>query len=164
MGLDIVAYSRVELVGVGIDNEEFADQENLCAAYATDFPEQIDVLLEGMYKVEGDSHCFHAGSCGSYGDWRKQLANMIGTTAEKIWADPTQKLPFVELIWFADNEGTIGPHTSMKLHKDFVDNLDKAKEFSVTLPFEGAAYFMELYNDFLKAFELASDCGFVKFT
>ena len=106
------------------------------------------------------------GSYHGYGNWRRQLADMLGTTPEDIWNKRGIRGPFVELINFADNEGFIGPETSAKLASDFEAFRKVAKEFSeeTTGPWDGDEWY-QVYKEFLKAFKLAAECnGIVRFS
>jgi len=89
----------------------------------------------------------------------------FGKGAHEIWADATTKGPFVELINFSDCEGEIGPIVAAKLAKDFAEHQEKARTY-VPLhndPDEPDWWF-NLYKDWRKAFEMASDGGSVCFT
>jgi hypothetical protein len=87
---------------------------------------------------------------------------------QTVWDNPDafQGKPFVELINFADNEGAIGPETSRKLAQDFDAHSDHFRQLMSTeleqVTIE-AERFIELYNEFHRAFEVASDDGFVVF-
>jgi hypothetical protein len=102
------------------------------------------------------THNFHAGSYSGYNAWREQLANLIGTTCEKMWADPKPG-PFAELINFADHEGTLASTVSKKLFKDFKEWKDRA------IKFNNDGWFYDRYLHWMKAFEIASDNGAVSF-
>jgi hypothetical protein len=84
--------------------------------------------------------------------------------------------PFWELINFADNEGTIGTEISKKLAADFEKMRDTiVKEAWEKWPSvddfptvrheneQERNYFMKKYDQWAKAFAIASDNGAVKF-
>ena len=130
-----------------------------------DFPQQADGLTKGFYSYKGASFDFRASSYTGYSAFRGLLAKLIGTSCRKIWKNPVPG-PFVELINFADNEGTIGPVTSKKLHKDFLDYIPKVQDATGTGLFgdlNDDEFFISLYQWFMRAFEIASDGGCVVF-
>lgn len=166
MGLDIQAYEVVELVHACAVNEHEHEEDGVVYLYSTHWTERADGLVDGAYRVSGERHGFRAGSYGGYNIWREQLAALIGTTPEAIWADPKPG-PFYELIHFADNEGIIGGTTSAKLATDFAEWEDRATEYAAKLsakePSEGA-WFLESYRDWRKAFRIAAGRGAVRFS
>jgi hypothetical protein len=158
MGLDITAYQTVKLEipctlqqlasmrDRDRDDEVFLFNELV-------FEARCDGLAHGFYTVSGGRRDFRVGSYGSYNDFRRGLAALVGETPERIWGDPDFKGPFAELINFSDCEGFIGPWTSDKLAKDF-----EAYRFKA-----GGGDFGRLYAEWLAAFKLASQTGAVKF-
>lgn len=179
MGLDITAYSKLQHVGRHV--EVWCEDENHVAAFAYDsFPASfrgIPVLTTthgrwsssfldgGCYAITADTKVdgFHAGSYGGYNRWRRDLANQFNPYAGEEIAEnglryplePDPEKPFYELIWFADNEGTIGPEAAADLLVDFQNH---ASAYSPDL------YWMRaLYADWTRAFELAADGGLVSF-
>lgn len=159
MGLDVIAYERIEWLG-SMDGDHEAD-DTACVYPNDDFPTRADGLEAGWYRWSGRQHDFRAGSYSSYNWWRDRLAEMIGSSAQAIWQKP-EPGPFVELIDFADNEGALGPATSRKLAADFADWADRAESFAATLG-ESAGYFTETYDNFRRAFEIAATGGAVQF-
>jgi hypothetical protein len=156
MGLDITAYSNLRLVGRHTDG--CCEDEDHVLAYAYDaFPASLrgipelvrrDGLLEGgCFETTSttETHRFRAGSYGGYNVWRDALADRFNP-------EPSANLPFYELIWFADNEGTISADAAKDLHQDF----------------QKFAHWLELkrdpvYADFMHACELASHSGLIRF-
>jgi hypothetical protein len=155
--------------------------ENHVQAYAYDsFPQSfrgIPVLgersgwdtskfIEGgcfEYTPETQTHGFRAGSYGGYNVWRANLAEQFNP-APVTWDDgpsmqqPDPDLPFYELIWFADNEGCIGPEAALHLLADF--------DLHVNLyspPEENSDWYRQKYEDWHTAFKLAADSGLVRF-
>jgi hypothetical protein len=160
MGLGIVAGSKAYFVTADLDTE-YIEPRNVFVI-GPDYPERLDGLPEGVYHINGDVLQFSVGPYSKYNSWRAQLAELVfGVPPEVIWEDPdayTGK-PFVELIDFSDNEGAIGPTTSRKLVGDFdeyAENLENQVGKSET-----GLEFMEIYSNFRRAFQLASDEGFV---
>lgn len=162
MGLDIMAFERVTLLKKATikqsDTDRLRDQyegrADVTYLYRS-FEAQADGMVDGFYARTGASFDFRAGSCTSYGEWRKQLAKLVGTTDEAVFKDPKPG-PFVELINFSDCEGVIGPTTSAKLAADFREWADRAQALN-------DAWFFAHYRDFRKAFEIAATGGAVKF-
>jgi hypothetical protein len=172
MGLDISAYSNL------VKTEEYRDNSDVFL-YKNDFVfEQSKGIEPGYYKVEGKCHSFKAGSYFGYNQWRKLLSEMIGYNVKEIWdmsyalvrdekishvlneTPEILKIPFIQLINFSDCEGYIGPVVSNKLYQDFKSNRVKAVNFS---KFKKSSRFIELYDDFMEGFRIASDGGAVCF-
>lgn len=169
MGLDITAYSRLKPVGKHTD--DWCDDENHVSAYAYDcFPQSfrgIETLgtmwgLDGSPFLDGGcfqtttetvTHDFYAGSYGGYNRWRADLQRQF---------NPERKPdgPFYELIWFADNEGTIGPDASCDLLADFREH---AGSYSPDVHDDYKGYFRQRYEDWTRACELAADGGLIRF-
>jgi hypothetical protein len=148
-------------------------------------------LKEGYYLYDGE-FSFRVGSYGTYNDWRNELSIMSGygksddhwnylnnlIREEKINSvlDIKEKiyLPFSELICFSDCEGYIGTKICHKLYKDFVNNKALAEKKSLIMDERKGVYsldgvmsagqwFLDRYNNFMKAFEYGSNNGCVMF-
>lgn len=164
MGLDIVAYENITYVepanideyGEGLDAEgEYLDQIH---GYSS-FPERADGLEVGKYFEAKDVYSFRAGSYSGYNFWRSELAKFAGYNSDiDFWENATNDTIFNELINFSDCEGLIGPKTSARLYQDFQINYEQARIFV-----SECNYFMENYEEFMKAFQMASNNGFVRF-
>jgi hypothetical protein len=94
---------------------------------------------------------------------------IYGQTSEVVWMnkDAFEGRPFYELIDFSDCEGIIGPEVSEKLHSDFETNRPNMIKYCLdNFINDDTAYdnVMEIYDDFTKAFKLASKDGLVLFT
>ena len=178
MGLDITAYSHLEHVGKhtkdptrnegepgGLDDSCYYAEH--VEAYAYDsFPQSFrgipvlgtsgqgseKFLVGGCYAIteKTETHGFRAGSYGGYGVWRADLQKQFNPNR-----DPDG--PFYELIWFADNEGTIGPDAAADLLADFREHAEQYK------PGEHKDYFAAKYADWTRACELAADYGLIDF-
>jgi hypothetical protein len=144
--------------------------------------ERIAKLRDGAIKAEcpGDlavlaADCpvsedtgFRAGSYSGYNWWREQLCQLaLDVPPDDVWGDPEHYAgkPFVELINFSDCEGCIGPITAAKLAVDFREygprvRTGAAKQITDD---EERSYFLDTYNDWQQAFEIASRDGFVIF-
>ena len=166
MGLGITAYSN--LVAAGRHTDGWCQEEDHVKAFAYDsFPASfrgIPVLStsagglgEGFF--EGGcyaltdatvTHSFSAGSYGGYNRWRADLQTQFNP-------DRDPEAPFYELIWFADNEGCIGPDAAKDLLADFREH-EAAYISPDQFDREG-----RLYRDWLRAFDLAAVGGLVNF-
>lgn len=174
MGLDITAYSHLKAVGFHEKDPErnegepggpkdWCFYENHVTALAYDaFPQSFlaipvlehrdGMLLGGCYEITEDTvtYGFHAGSYGGYSQWRSALQM-------KYNPDRKETEPFYELIWFADNEGTIGPLAAQNLLADF-------ETYGPDLEL-GAAYqgWGGPFDSFHKACRLAAADGLISF-
>ena len=170
MGLDISYHSNIDLKNPCVDRDS-AD----VYLYPNDMIfGQSDGIKGGEYSCDGESGSFRAGSYSGYNSWRRSLAELIGydydTVIEMIHKSmkrtesinevlgesesPEIRIPFVELLFFSDCEGFIGPVTSAKLAKDFAEWDEKAKK---------DGHFYGRYKEWKKAFETASEGGCVSF-
>ena len=111
-----------------------------------------------------EQHDFRAGSYSGYNLWRVQLSQFaLGVEPSTVWENPERFAgrPFVELINFTDCDGRIGTRLAVKLAADFRAHADEAAKYAATLD-EGES-FLENYNDFARAFELAGQQGALAF-
>lgn len=179
MGLDITAYRKIEKLDCVFDSDGYPIdpktgepldwQTYFFACVNPEFPRQADGIKDGnCYKFEED-YKFRAGSFLGYNHWREQLAKLAGYPAvlapignmllEKRHDEGAEKSgggPFYELICFSDCEGVIGPKTSAKLAQDFQAFQESADQHE-------DERFRSRYNDWRKAFEMASESGCVRF-
>lgn len=168
MGLDITATARLR--AVRCDKRDECDHIHL---YVNDqFPEQAKPLDSGCYESDDrDPISFRAGSYGGYSNWRESLARIAGyepvtepkDNYERLYPhssaaayEGTESMPFVELVFFSDCEGVIGPEVSKKLAADFATFDEKAR-------IGMNEYEYAKYGEWRKAFERASDGGAVEF-
>jgi hypothetical protein len=177
MGLDITSYSHLAAVGFHEKNPELNEGEpggpkdwcfydNHVTAMAYDaFPLSFlglpvlerrqsggeGLLLGGCYETTDDTVTFgfRAGSYGGYNQWRARLQ-------EKYNPDRKETEPFFELIWFADNEGTIGSLAAQNLLADFEAYGPDAELGSVNR-YDGPFY------QFHKACKIAAEDGLIRF-
>lgn len=173
MGLDISYYTRLKKA----DNQGFnrggepLDEDGFVLPKNPDFRNREEGVDINAVYVGERAGSFPCGSYGSYNHWRNALAILAGYApfpGEKnpkrshsmtAWEVATSG-PFWELINFSDCEGTIGPVVSAKLAKDFADFDEQARVFDYN---NLNPWFYEIYANFRKAFEAASDNGVVKF-
>ncbi len=122
-------------------------------------------LVGGCYEItdETETIAFRAGSYGGYSAWRKDLASQFNPVEYGIesgrptMSEPDPDKPFYELIWFADNEGSIGPEAAADLLADFREHADRyvKPEGEWTTPTR--------YENWTRACELAADSGLIRF-
>lgn len=163
MGLNIIALRKAVRQEIDTEDDEAMDDaydQGLVNAWVNEsFVDRADGFTDGFYASD-ETMGFRAGPYCSYNRWREWLSEtMLGQAPEKVWDSAallTSGTPFVELVRFSDNEGIIGPRTSAKLAKDFEVNKLAAHK-------TGETYFIEIYENFREAFEMASDDGLVQF-
>ena len=174
MGLDISYASKINFESRSISGEV----DNLYLYPNDSLLDQSEGIQSGEYTCEGIQGSFRAGSYSGYSSWRRTLAKMIGWEIEDLWQHVetlvqrnenlndvlnendrfSVDIPFVELLHFSDCEGFIGPKTSAKLHSDFLEWDENAKNFD-----SQNSYFYEKYQEWTEAFKVASDGGCVIF-
>lgn len=172
MGLDITAYSNLELVEELASSDEYEekyswddDTRTTCIYRDRDYPEWGAPLKlpdgDGVivYRINGEQMGFHAGSYSGYNRWREMLSEMAhGVSPRTIWEsfDKWDDKPFVRLINFSDCEGVIGSDIAKVLAKDFADFQERADQHPDD-------WFRVKYADWRRAFELAAQSGAVRF-
>lgn len=122
-------------------------------------------LVGGCYEQTEDTQTlgFRAGSYGGYSAWRLDLASQFNPveygieTGRPTMSEPDPDKPFYELIWFADNEGSIGPEAAADLLADFREHADRYVK-----P-EGEWATPTRYENWTRACELAADSGLIRF-
>ena len=163
MGLDITAYKKLKEV----KNPKWDEYGEELLNWKTEvyFGASMD-WSEKNFKGRGEGvdskkvysweekYGFSAGSYSGYNWWRDTL-NIFSNTLNNAGK------PFYELIEFADNEGVIGNVVSQKLYKDFVDNENKAIEFSKSI--NDGEHWLNKYYQWKMAFEYAKENGAVEF-
>ena len=90
-----------------------------------------------------------------YFRFRKWIANLGGSSAEKMWNGNDSSMPFYEMVNYSDCDGFFGPDTCSKLANDFESHLEKARQ-SDTEP-----RFLGFYESFLACFKHAAGSGMV---
>jgi len=178
MGLDISYASKINFEKRREPDFEEMHQNSVFLYPNDSLLDQSEGIKNGEYISEGIQGSFRAGSYSGYGSWRRILAEMIGWEIEDLWRSVetlvqrnenlndvlnendrfSVDIPFVELLHFSDCEGFIGPKTSAKLHSDFLEWDENAKNFD-----SQNSYFYETYQEWTEAFKVASDGGCVIF-
>jgi hypothetical protein len=180
MGLDITAFSKLQVltpeetkaaersIGVQIDLGEsvyhFTERD-------IKSPNNwIRDMSPGTYyeSAETREYDFRAGSYSGYGAYRRMLSEcFLGASPEEVWRNQSiyRGQPFYEQVNFSDCEGFIGPEFSAKLAEDYEEGRDQWYEYlkeSGEAPSE-IEYYMARYDNWTKAFKVASEGGFVWF-
>ncbi len=183
MGLDVVAVSRIQRAA----EQDPEDYDNI--RIWKDSFEYCELEPGNWEETDSSrSHSFRAGSYSGYNHFRDLLCrSAIGVHAAELWENIPAYLgkPFLGLIVFSDCEGFIGPKISAILHKEFVENRERCisnikdypdlcketgdigfeTEFNITFDLDQHTidWFIQVYDDFTRAFELAKDGGVVRF-
>ena len=179
MGLDIIAYSKVNHVEELTDIEEFEEKypfNSDSGRYTTgegkftfvygnqDHPEHFAGMKQGVYSYE-DEFGYRAGSYSGYNEWRRRLSFMaLDAPPPTVWGNPEhyKDKPFFWLINFSDCEGYIGTEKCKVLAADFAKWQPRADAI-LDLDEDWCGWFVQKYADWRKAFELAAKGGFVDF-
>lgn len=156
MGLDIIAYRKLKKV-----ENPILDEDGYPVDYSNQWKSSISIDLSETYfpgRAAGiedavytwdDDYYFRAGSYIGYSNWRDTLSELSNGS------------DFIELINFSDCEGVIGPVVSKKLYKDFETNYSRAIKLSKKI--KDGDYWISKYENWMRAFEYASDNGAVIF-
>ena len=173
MGLDITAYEKVELHSQDLPQDEAWDGgEDLYEAGLSydvvwngiPFPDRCAPLIVpekgkgNVYVCTGREIDFRAGSYGGYGAFREllcKIANLPEPREQWQNRDEYQGAPFFELVNFSDCEGVIGATACAELAADFAAFQWHADRM--------AGDWLETYNNWRNAFELARNGGCVRF-
>lgn len=190
MGLDITAYSRLDYIGHHPEPGPNADpgcqydaktyDRRHIEAYAyscfthalegipgspdirTDEPGPDQFISAGCFAMTAatETHNFQAGSYMGYSRWREALGRCFG------WKRDTED-PFMELIYFADNEGTLLWKSARALLADFEAGRERWRDYCLsTFPDTDqvqCARYLEKYEDWAHACRLAADGGLIDF-
>lgn len=178
MGLDISGYSHIQVKGTSDYDEDLESSDINQEWINPDFPHAVSLdgetgnTIHWVKTPETEYHGFRAGSYGGYGIWRATLAGIFLLT-DDLYTDQSQwnkvfdseGKPFYELINFSDCEGTFYGPVCEKIYRDFVDNREIVAEIesNIEYPAWDQDWFMNLYDDWTRVFELASQNGLVSF-
>lgn len=163
MGLDVTAYSN--LTPIGQHTHDWCQEDDHVVAFAySNFTASFrglpvlrtdeQFIYGGCYAHTGttETHKFQAGSYSGYNAWRGHLRAQFNP-------DTRPDQPFYELIWFADNEGCIGPDAARDLLADFREH---AAAYRVPDD-DVQGWYREKYEAWTRACDLAADCGLIRF-
>lgn len=134
--------------------------------------DKCEDLEPGIYyeTAETHSHSFCAGSYSRYNDFRERLCLCVnGVSPVEIWTNPDkwENSPLYELISFSDCEGRIGPAISKKIYSEMREQHITFLKYLVDNPDDIKSdldFYKRKYEDFMLAFQIASDNGVVIFT
>ena len=160
MGLDIFAIEKaVKIAEYDGDIEKLAEEGNVVRVHQVGEFRAHDHITSGIYRWEGRSMDFGAGSYSTYNGFRTDLcviAHEVFPTV--VWKNPEiyEGGDFYELINFSDCEGAIGPTTAQKLLSDFKKHRNHYCE-------ESNAWDCERYNHWIEALEIAANDGMLIF-
>ncbi len=171
MGLDI-GYGVIKQIDKKEDIDVHYENGDFVILNNSGFIYQLGSLKQNsVYEYCGNGS-FRAGSYSGYNSFRKELLALVSSeNIEDYWKNNStfieyryidmnreKKLnnilengnskikitPFLELIYFSDCEGLIGPEICEKLYKDFIKYNDVAKE-------KLSEWHYELYCEFMKS-------------
>lgn len=168
MGLDVSFYAAAEMVHGekhprALTEPQPGPSEECWDAFTVayvnpDFPDQADgIIHRSCWETDRRAAHIHH-SYGGYNRYRELLCQAaLGVLPEVVWTDPDayRDRPFFEQIHFADNEGTLGPVTSAKLAKNYVEQRGRV--------LAQADEIIHRYDEWLDAFALIGPTGFVRF-
>lgn len=160
MGLDVVAYRSAVLTEPHPNTEACEDLEHI-PAFHLGFEQSFRGLLwDRCYDCRGE-HFYFSVRYSGHAEFRQMLARAaLDVDAKDIYTnpDPFREKPFFELIYFADTQGCIGPLASADLAADFA----QGRETGVRARLDDQD--QSLYDDWSRAFTLASGSGLVFFS
>jgi hypothetical protein len=193
MGIDISAYSNLKRADHDAKDhteKDYDSGEHHTAFVYSDFPrsfrglEDVSEKPGWMSKTDKEGKPeFIGGSCyvstpeteemkvlrnsyGGFNNWRTLLAASVGVDWSLISELDPETTPFYEILWFADNEGTIGPEACRDLIEDFNDE-NRAKFVALAGERQTIEWLIEReisdWDSFKKAVELAANNGLIDF-
>jgi hypothetical protein len=178
MGLDITSYEHVKLVeevhaiedsegNYCNDTPEFGGKNHVTTYNEGSFPHTLGSLIVGKcYLASGEQFRFRAGSYSGYSRFREALClEALGVSANTVWAEPEKYVgrPFYEMINFSDCEGVVGHEVCLKLTRDFQEGRETVRARLEQTDDHGFGWYADSYDNWQKAYELASVDGMVKF-
>lgn len=183
MGLDLTAYSNIKLLSEAeaalrkeLDEDEYWDTVVSGGSYAG-FEKSTRGLADHDVEVqrwnstwiamrdydisESESYSWHGGGYIGYGMRRDIIRSYAGITPWPNtnpelddWYAENEDKPFFELVFFADNEGSIGHEAAEDLFNDFTYH--RVELVDAGLP-------QEWVSSWIKGLQLAADNGLVHF-
>lgn len=169
MGLSLYAYSNLREmkkseVQYNENDEELENPQNGRSFFIDSFfaDSANDIQEKVVYTYEDAFH-WRGGSYTGYGLWRDWLAKMAGWKSIKdAWENSKPGMPFHELLYFSDCEGTIGTSTCQKLLKDFINFQEKVLAYKNPEDYY-AQINIEQYKQWIKGLTIASKNGAISF-
>jgi hypothetical protein len=178
MGVDITAYSKLELTEPHDPDDACYDDEPLhieAFVYVAHrrsgdglagLDDSYDGVLGGRhYAVTADTVELEICSISysGYGYVRRELCWAVhGVEIEVMWGDESRRQdPFMDLLYFADNAGTIGPVAAARLARDFSDETLRQRFIAISdVPGFPAG---DWWDRWRRGAELAADGGLIRF-
>lgn len=151
-----------ELDDKGLPVGEWCEEYDHVLAFCyKGFEQSMEGLIPGACYDSAEAqerYEFRAGSYSGYGQWRDELADYAEMSSSLYSGshDKYRDYPFFELVFFADNEGCIGPVAAGRLHIAFT--IQRA-----TYSVGRDEYDLLLYDHWTKACGLASRNGLISF-
>ena len=183
MGLDIVAYSKLE------KEPKKEIKEALDKMLSNRFGKEVIEVIPGdsnpmaqdltqgswLATNETEEHHFRAGSYSTYNQFRDHLSNaLLGVPPSSVWEDETsfEGKAGYEMINFSDCQGVIGWTEAGKLYNDLVANREKFRNYLCEfydvdpqseddVETHMVDYMMDVYENFIIAFDYAKENGIV---
>ena len=155
MGIYVTALSQARLTEPPPDDDEECEPDNVCSFSPYGDGLGLDSLEEGYYVTDGRCHSFQAGTNSGYSQWCGALIEIIELIQPEGHSED-ERVPFSELI-NCGIYGGFGPITAAKLLGDFRQYEKTAKKY-----FRGnkdRKWMIQIYDDHLKALEIAADNG-----
>lgn len=168
MGLDVTAYKNLRKSERQDQDDEY-ELECAVRIYKKQFPQncmdfEADVVYEADEAIDGPSIGYIR-----YGYWRNRLAQLAGYPsldsepetphAAWVWKNRPDGR-FAELINFSDCEGCIGTAVAKKIATDFAEF---QPSIDLLVHNRENEQFKNLYAEFRKVFEFASNNGLVRY-
>jgi hypothetical protein len=159
--LDIVSYGDIRWVGLN-----HGDQPGKSLVYF-DVDEKIDRsdnVKPGLYEFDvGCTRRIYTDE-KEFDTFKNMLSQIcLQCSSDYVDFNPSvyEGLYFYELIHFNDY-GVIGPKTSFKLYKDFMENFVIIEDLMSKSKYIEVGW-LEMFKDLLELFDLASNKGYVQF-
>lgn len=173
MGLDITAYSHlVATDDPDPDIQAFAPvgfEHSTRGLLHHDVVDSTGTMIAVHgYAATPETHTFsfHAGSYLGHTQFRNMLAYGINLTLWDYTTDGVRnpQWPFYELIYFADNEGCIGPEAARDLADDFMRYESEVRwHMEHSFSDSDVTNVMRLYHCWAEAMRLARHDGLIHF-
>ena len=184
IGQGVTAYSNLTYLGHHPDDGDQEHPRSFCPLHVKafaygDYPHALngvpnlrsgrphagkEVLIGGCFAIteQTDTHAFSAlKSYAEHNQWRADLARRYngrgpgeGTERAGDFSAPEPGGPFYELLWFADNEGTLCQLAATSLLDDF-------RRFEKEYAAEHDDNAVRVYRHWMRACELAADGGLI---
>ena len=170
-------FKNQKITNMGLDVRVYQNIKEVADADDADFTAFV-VAEEWEWKIKNlKKEAHYVGTCvdhtisypySRHSRFREMLIRLIGridllqADGQINWDElPTEQgsdIPFIDLVFFADNEGCLDWEVSEKIYQDF-----KKWEDKVDADGGLSEYDVELYRDWMNVFDLARQNGVVVF-